>query len=119
MIAAGIGLLYLGFVYKTVTVPMLVALGLAYAFEPLIAWASNRWDWATRGRCIVAAFSTILVTLALVIILVLPAVLREGAGLVQASGGYLQQGKELLLQADIPDALKLWLDQLPENELGG
>ena len=35
--------------------------------------------------------------------------------LVAASGGYLQQGKELLLAADVPDGLKLWLHQLPDS----
>ena len=113
LIAIIIGIFYLGYVLQIVTVPLLVGLGLAYAFEPMIAWASRRWSWATRGRCIVAAFSAVLSVMILVVLLVLPAVIREGSALVQASGSYVKQGRALLLQSDLPESVTVWIDQLP------
>ena len=51
LIGAAYGLLYLGYVLQSITVPMLVALGLAYISEPLIQ-RMMQWrfyTWSCRG----------------------------------------------------------------------
>lgn len=40
--------LYMGYVLSVVTVPLLLALTLAYLFEPVVTWMSSRWNRVTR-----------------------------------------------------------------------
>lgn len=42
ILASAIGVVYLGYMARIVTVPMLLALTLAYLFEPLIQWSRRR-----------------------------------------------------------------------------
>lgn len=48
VIAAVFGLLWLGYKISLVTVPMLLALMLAYLFEPVVVWLTRRFSWMTR-----------------------------------------------------------------------
>lgn len=49
MVASAIFLLlYIGYVVRSVTTPILLALLLAYLFEPLVRWMVKRVDWLTR-----------------------------------------------------------------------
>ncbi|MEC9373374.1 MAG: AI-2E family transporter, partial [Planctomycetota bacterium] len=41
------GLLYLGYVLSVVTVPLLLALALAYLLEPVVKWLARR-RWISR-----------------------------------------------------------------------
>lgn len=47
-VAAVVGVFWLGYVLSAVTVPLLVALLLAYLFEPLIGWMCRRPGLPTR-----------------------------------------------------------------------
>lgn len=49
-----VGLVYLGYICSIVTVPMLLALALAYLFEPLVARATGRLKWLSRQGAAVA-----------------------------------------------------------------
>ncbi len=53
LIAAGIGLVWLGSKISVVTVPMLLALLLAYLVEPLVSWLIRRKLFTRRGAAIV------------------------------------------------------------------
>ncbi len=46
-VAGVLAILYLGYVLSPVTVPMLVALALAYLFEPVVRWVTKR-KWISR-----------------------------------------------------------------------
>ena len=46
VIAAVAGAVYVGYAMRTVTVPLLVALALAYLFEPIVSRMSS---WRLRG----------------------------------------------------------------------
>ena len=67
LIAAVFGLLWLGYKISLVTVPMLLALLLAYLFEPVVVWATGRFKWMTRrmaaGGLIAAAVIFVVVPL--------------------------------------------------------
>lgn len=74
-----LGLIYLGYALRSVTVPMLLALLLAYLFEPLVQ-RLNRFQRVNRPMAvggILAAF---------VLIVVLPTLLGAGFAVVQAVG---------------------------------
>lgn len=73
-----VGLLYLGYRLSIVTVPLLLALTLAYLFEPLVRWLTGRFTFFSRSG---VAVLILLVGGSLVI---LPATL--GAGVAVAQG---------------------------------
>ncbi len=52
LIAAGLGIVWLGNKISIVTVPMLLALLLAYLFEPLVAWLVRKGWFTRRGAAI-------------------------------------------------------------------
>ena len=58
IILAVVGLVYLGYILSVVTVPILIALLLAYLFEPLVRWVSGR-GWVSRPF---AALAIIVIT---------------------------------------------------------
>lgn len=61
VIAAVFGLLWLGYALRLVTVPLLVALLLAYLFEPLVSLAVRRISWMTRKIAAGAIIAAVLV----------------------------------------------------------
>lgn len=44
VIAAVVGLVLLGYWLRSVTVPLLIALALAYLFEPIVIWATRKYE---------------------------------------------------------------------------
>lgn len=70
LVAAVVGLIWLGYALRTVTVPLLVALLLAYLFEPFIAWTCQRWHIRralAAGGLLAAGGTLLLATLAIVL----------------------------------------------------
>lgn len=68
VLAAVFGLVYLGYVLRTVTVPMLLALALAYLFEPLVRIITRRRFLSRPGAAvavIILAFTVIVVPVSL------------------------------------------------------
>ncbi len=74
-----IGLLYVGYLCSIVTVPMLLALALAYLVEPVVAWATGRFRWISRQG---AAVAVIVLAGALVVV---PVTVGVGFAVVQGS----------------------------------
>jgi len=76
-------LFWLGYAMRDVTVPLLVALLLAYLFEPLIAWMA-RVRWIPFGRLGGVSWLLTAITLVLVIGLglLVPRVVSQAAGVV-------------------------------------
>ena len=70
LVGAVVGLVWIGYVLRTVTVPLLVALLLAYLVGPLIEWLCRRWRirrpiavsalLATGGVLVLAALAVVL-----------------------------------------------------------
>ncbi len=80
MIVAGLfGILYLGYLCSIVTVPMLLALLLAYLFEPLVAWATRRFKWLSREGAAV----TIIVAAG--VLIVVPLIIGAAFAVVQGT----------------------------------
>ncbi|MDX2131695.1 MAG: AI-2E family transporter [Planctomycetota bacterium] len=79
LVFAGVfGIVYLGYVLRVVTVPILLALALAYLFEPLVGWLARR---GSVRRPVSAAAIIVLAA----VVIVVPAVAGLVAGGVQAS----------------------------------
>ena len=78
VIAVVIGIVYLGYQARLVTVPMLLAMLLAYLFEPLVRWLRTRHIASRR----VAAMGIIL---GAVIFVIVPVTLAAGFAVVQAA----------------------------------
>jgi predicted PurR-regulated permease PerM len=76
IVAAVVGLFYLGHAMRVVTVPLLVALLLAYLFEPLVRWMT-RPRWVSRQ----GAVGAIIVCAALLV--VVPVTVGVGFAVVQ------------------------------------
>jgi predicted PurR-regulated permease PerM len=78
-VLAIVGLFWLGDKISVVTVPLLLAILLAYLFEPVIGWAMSKTAWKRQGT--VAA-----VMVAAILVVVIPAATGLTFGVVQAIG---------------------------------
>lgn len=78
ILAAVLGLFYVGYLASIVTVPLLIALLLAYLFEPLVRWMT-RPRWVSRQGAVAA----IIVVAALVV--VVPMTVGVGFAVVQGA----------------------------------
>ena len=83
LFACLLGLFVLGEELSVVTVPMLVALGLAYSAEPFIRWLEQRSRLFTRMRIIAGVCVGLLGALTLVLVLLVPLVFRQASGLIE------------------------------------
>lgn len=79
LFAAIFGILYLGWLLSVVTVPILIATGLAYLFEPLVKRLTGLWGGRVLSRPTVAMLIIVFAGLAVVI----PATLGVGFGVAQ------------------------------------
>lgn len=93
LLASLVGLIVLGYELSIVTVPLLLALLLAYLFEPLVAYAARR-KWMTRQG---AALTIVLLA---AVIIVTPVVLGTGFAIVQA----INYSRELIRNVDAVQA---------------
>ena len=82
-VAAAISLVWLGYAMRSVTVPLLVALLLAYLFEPLVAKLS-RSGKMSRPFVVGALLATVGVVLAAAVAIVTPAIVRETGEVIEA-----------------------------------
>ncbi len=116
------GLFWLGYAMRDVTIPLLVALLLAYLFEPAIAWMAKT-RWIPFGR--VGAVSSLLIATTLVLIvglaLVLPRVVGQAGDLIHdVQSGLVRERLTRAVQTYVPDeyrqdAMNL-LAELPAGE---
>ena len=110
LIIAVLALLYLGYVLRTVTVPILLAMLLAYLFEPLVRWM-------TRGRLLSRPGAAISIILGLILLVGVPVTLGVGYGVLQGVGSVQQLSSsigKLVKSVENPDD-KLRYQQLPSD----
>lgn len=99
VLGALVGLIYLGYVLRVVTVPIMLAIALAYLFEPLVARATARAGWLSRPGMAV----TIIVSMTLLV--VAPATVGVGFAVVQGTkvvGRLADNVQVLLVSVDQP-----------------
>lgn len=91
-VAAICGVLWLGYRLSVVTVPILLALLLAYLFEPLVRWATRRRHFSRPGvaiAIIVGAFFVVFVPVMVGIGTAGVQGIRVARGMAQTSGNFL------------------------------
>lgn len=111
MIAAAVLIVYLGYVTRLVTVPLLLAMILAYMFEPLVRRV-------TRGGRVSRQGAAAIIILLATIIGVVPATLAITFGTIQAVQGVqaLSRNVEWLIHSvDRVDPVKQPKDEAPED----
>ena len=105
LVAALVGLVWLGYAIRAVTVPLLVALLLAYLFEPLVA-ALTRRGRLSRPMVVVGILGSVGVVVVAVLAMLLPTVVGETVELV----GDFRSGRVRLQVEDlakhVPQALR-------------
>ena len=110
VIALIVGIVYLGYLLSVVTVPILLALLLAYLFEPLI-------QLTTRSGHISRQFAAIAIIVAAAVLIVVPTIIGVGFAVVQgaqyASGIAAEVGR---LRASVDDPMNKAKEQaVPEG----
>lgn len=111
-ILAGFGLLYLGAVLQAITVPILIGLGLAYLFEPVIGWATRRFPALTRTRVVVWLLILLLSLLVALAAVLVPLAVTQAGGLVRNVPRYTQGALHYLEQDDQPEVLREWVGEV-------
>lgn len=81
VISAIAGLIWLGYVMRAVTTPLLIALALAYLFEPLISRATERYR-VSRPVVVGGLLAALFGLLTLVIVATAPLVVRQVSSMV-------------------------------------
>lgn len=98
LLLAVLAIIYLGYVLSPVTVPLLLALLLAYLFEPLVSWMT-RLGAGGAGRSgrgwIGRPVAAIVIIFVLVVGVALPLTAALGYGLLQGAGFANQQAMNL------------------------
>ena len=116
--------LWLGYAFQDVTVPLLVALLLAYLFEPVIAWMA-RARWVPFGRT--GAVSVLLATIVLGVLgtvaVVVPQVVEQTVNVVQSiddgtARRKLTQLTQLYVPKRLQDEVQDLVDELPMGRDG-
>jgi predicted PurR-regulated permease PerM len=103
LIAAVVGLIYLGYVLSVVTVPLLVALGLAYLVEPLVALLTRRVPWLGRKGAVLSIMGMLGCVVAIALILTVPTVVRQATQLMKSSDTYLQRARTFVADKHWPE----------------
>ncbi len=118
LLGALVGLLYLGFLLSVITVPLLVALGLAYLVDPLVHLLMTRVPWLGRRGAVLSIMGLLGALLAVVLIITVPMMVRQANQLVKNSDRYVQQARAFVADKNLPgwvqDGLGTIADFLPD-----
>ncbi|MFO0873762.1 MAG: AI-2E family transporter [Phycisphaerales bacterium] len=105
VVAAAIGIVWMGYAMRSVTTPLLVALGLAYLFEPVVAWATVRWR-LSRATVVIALLCALGGGVLLSLSLITPLAIRQTVSLVgDVRNGKLTRALERV-ERQVPEAMR-------------
>lgn len=104
-------LLIIGQAFSVVTVPMLLGLGLAYLFEPVVSSLTKRLK-LSRGKVVGLITGGLLLGVLLLAVLVVPKLVTQAVGLVVRSGTYVRTLVELSDDDRVPDSIREQLSGL-------
>jgi len=82
VVSSVVGVLWLGYALRFVTVPLLVALGLAYLVEPLVQWLCRKMGM-TRPAAVGGILATFGVGLVVLLLVTVPVLVTQTTSLVQ------------------------------------
>ena len=103
LVGAAVGLVYLGYVLSIITVPLLVALGLAYLVEPLVAWLTARVPRLGRQGAVLSIMGLLGCVATLALILTVPTVVRQATQLMKNSDTYIERARAFVVGEHWPE----------------
>ena len=108
LVVAVIAGIWLGYAMRDITIPLLVALLLAYLFEPLISYLSNHPQFPMGRVAVISGILSILVAGVLVILAVsIPMVISQTSTLVDdIQDGKLRDQLEQVTQQYAPESVR-------------
>ena len=108
LVVAVIAGIWLGYAMRDITIPLLVALLLAYLFEPLISYLSNHPQFPMGRVAVISGILSILVAGVLVILAVsIPMVISQTSTLVDdIQDGKLREQLEQVAQQYAPESVR-------------
>ena len=120
VVAAVVGILLAGYALRAVTVPLLVALLLAYLFEPLISWmCSSPRLGLKRARAVTLLLLVVCGALLITSVVVIPLVIGETATLVHDVRGGNMRHRIARIEPWVPEAFRTqfmnFVDVLPNS----
>jgi predicted PurR-regulated permease PerM len=95
-----IGLLTLGKVLSIITVPLMVALLLAYLVEPIVAWIARIVPWLGRKGAVLVMMGLLALVGAAILLGTVPMLVKQGVSLAKNSDRYVANLKSF---ANSPD----------------
>lgn len=114
---ACIGLVWLGYAMRTVTVPLLVALLLAYLFEPLVARLSAH-PRLSRPVVVGGLMGTVGIIVGIVLLLVITVIVSQTGRLItEIREGRFEQ-RAVALKQFVPEDQRAWVDDLYRSIFG-
>ncbi len=91
VIASLVGVVWLGWALSTISVPLMVGLGLAYLVEPLIVWLTRRIPRLGRIKAVLLLVAGLALAFSLLLALTVPPLIRQAVSLAHNSGGHVQK----------------------------
>lgn len=107
-----IGLLALGKILSIITVPLMVALLLAYLVEPVVAWLARTVPWLGRKGAVLLMMGTLAVGGLAVLVSTVPVLISQGVSLAKNGDRYIANLKGFASSQDLPEWLRERLSKL-------
>lgn len=122
LVFAVLGLLALGKVLSIITVPLMVALLLAYLVEPVVAWLSRVAPWLGRKGAVLLMMGTLAIGGLAILVSTVPVLISQGVSLAKNSDRYVANLKGFANSPDLPvwlrDRLSKLASYLPDGKPG-
>ncbi len=117
VVASVVGVLWLGYALRFVTVPLLVALGLAYLVEPLVQWLCRRMGM-TRPAAVGGILATFGVGLVVLLLVTVPVLVSQTTSLVQNVRAGKFDGMLEKVEGALPEAYQGDVTRIREALMG-
>ena len=101
-----VGLIYLGDVLSIITVPLLVALMLAYLVEPVVAWLARTVPRIGRKGAVLLMMALLGLIGVGVLLGTVPLLVKQGVSLVRNADRYVANVKAFASSKDLPEWLR-------------
>jgi len=112
VLAALVGLFLAGYALRAIFTPVLIALFLAYLFEPIIEWIEQRFS-IKRLHTVCLALGAVGLAMLLIGLIAVPALVSQTSALVQTIGAFVREPPEEVNAwfADLGIEFRAWGEQ--------
>ena len=118
-------IVWAGYALRYITIPLIVALGLAYLVEPLVRWLSTRFR-LSRGAVVGGVTGAIVLGAASGTFVLIPSVIRQSEAIVNKVQSGALKASIGEFQAQLPEAFRkeaadwiMWIETTTDVDLNG